>query len=356
MDAKTRRKAIKEQMAQRQDEVYKRKDDSGKFKTIFKQKFAIEKRFKCGEADHSLDFIPYVAGANDPHTAEGKFTYNLDVFVHRKVGINEDDYLCLNRNYKEKCPICDHQISLQKQDDVEDAIIKALNPTRRCIYNVWSHDNSKEEAKGVQIWDVSQWAFDSLLSEQAKKKKGGGYIPFADPDEGKIVSFRRTGMGPTNTKYVAISFEDRDEPIPDEILNQAQCLDSLIHIPTYEEVAEAFFGKTEKTVEKEEKEEKPRSTRRTEKKEEVEVPKSTKKSRIPEPEPEEDVDDPEIPEEENLCPEDYVFGEDFGDFDECDDCDVRRNCRAVKKEGGAIEKKESEPEKEPTPVARRRRA
>ena len=138
MDAKQRRKNIREQMAQRQEEAYKRKDDSGKFKSIFEQRLPVEKRFKCTEGDHSLDFIPYIAGSNDPHTQEGKHAYCLDIFIHRKVGVNEDDYLCLNRNYGKKCPICDYQVLLQKQGEVDDAIIKALNPTRRAIYNVWS--------------------------------------------------------------------------------------------------------------------------------------------------------------------------------------------------------------------------
>jgi len=226
---------------------------------------------------------------------------------------------------------------LQKQGEVDDAIIKALNPTRRAIYNVWSHDNSKEEAKGVQIWDVSQWAFDSNLSEQAKKKKGGGYIPFADLDEGKIVSFRRIGMGPQNTKYVAISFEDRDEVISEDIEKQVQCLDSLIHIPTFDEVAKAFFGDETSVREKEEKDAK-----------EVADPDegthlSKRKAREPEPE--------DVPEPEEVCPFDFNFGEDFGDYDECDDCDVRKPCRAVKKGEKEIKVVEDIPV---TPVRRRR--
>ena len=347
LSAKERRKQIKEQIQQRHEEAYKRKDDSGKFRSIFEQRLPVEKRCKCGEGDHSYDFIPYVAGPNDPNTKEGKFAYCLDLFVHRKVGVNEDDYLCLNRNHMGKCPICDYQIKLQKEGEVDEAIIKALNPTRRAIYNVWSHDNSKEEAKGVQIWDVSQWAFDSNLSEQAKKKKGGGFIPFADPDDGKIVSFRRTGMGVTNTKYVAFSFEDRDEPIPDEIMDQAMCLDKLIYVPTYEEVAEVFFGE-QKEPEKEEKES-PRSSRREPEPEEKEEKEPLKrKAREPEPKKEKDV-----PEEKgNPCPEDFDFGKDFGDFDECDDCEMKKDCRAEKRK----ERKEPEPEKEPeSPPTRRRR-
>lgn len=404
MNAKERRELLKKQLGQRQEDAYRNKDDSGKFRSIFEKKIPPEKRFKCGEGDHSVDFIPYIAGGNDPFSKKGESTYRLDVFIHRKVGVNEDDYLCLNRNKMGKCPICEYQAQLQRQGDVDDAVIKALNPTRRAIYNIWSHDNSKEEAKGVQIWDTSQYLFDSNLSEQAKMKKGGGFIPFPHPDDGKIVSFRRTGMSAMSTKYVAFSFEDRDEPIPDKILDQAMCLDEMLHIPTYDEVAEAFFSDKKDAAPKDE-DEAPPKRKVSQEDDEEEAPKSRRKpvveedeeeekprARRKEPEPEEEeeeappkrrsrqveeededappprkrakVEDDEeeekprsrkakVEEEEddvavNQCPEGFGFGSDFGQYDECDDCDMRKECRAEKKGG-------SKKEEEPAPPARRRR-
>lgn len=328
MDAKARRKQIREQMQKRHDEAYKRKDDSGKFKTIFAA-LALDKIFKCGEGDHSLDFIPYVAGPNDPHTAEGEWTYNLDVFVHRKIGVNEDDYLCLNLNYGLPCPICEYQAKLQKQDDYDEDEVKALRPTRRVIYNVWCHDNDKEERRGVLLFNSSQYRFSSPLTEQSKKKKGGGYVYFADPDDGKIVSFRRIGMGPRNTQFVAFTFEDREGAIPDDILNQAVCLDKLLHIPTYDEIEKAFFGGEKGKEDSEE---------------------STSEDDVPEPEDlegEETKETEETEEEskEDECPSGYEFGVDFSAYDECDDCDVRKECRAKKKE--APKEKEAPPSRRP---------
>lgn len=342
MDLKERRALLRAKMNDRHEEAYRRKDDSGKFRSIFENKIPLEKRFKCGEGDHSLDFVPYLAGKHDPHVKEGNRQYCLDLWIHRKVGVSEDDFVCLKRNGWGECPICDYQAHLKKEGETDEAIIKSLNPTRRCIYNVWCHDTPKEEAKGVQIWDVSQYAFDSLLSEQAKKKKGGGYIYFSnsDAEEGKTVSFRRTGMGPTNTKYVAFSFEDRESALPDEIIDQSQCLDDLIHIPSYDEVYEAFFGQTRDGKKDEEA---PSTERRR------------PDAREPEPEPE-DVGDP--------CPSGFHFGEDFGQYDECDDCDLRKDCRAEKRglnPAPALEPvREPEPVREapapsPTPVMRRRR-
>jgi len=329
MDAKTRRKMAKEEMKKRQDESYKRKDDSGKFKSIFNDKFPADKRFKCAEGEHSLDFIPFVAGPNNPNVKEGKLTYILDVWVHNKVGVNEDSYICMNKTFGKPCFIDEYQAELIKREE-EDAIVKALNPTRRGIYNIWCHDNPKEEVKGIQIWDVSHWLFESEVIEQAKLKKGGGYIYYTDLDDGKVVSFRRTGSGATNTKFKAITFEDREEPLPDEIVMSVYCLDDLLHIPKYEEVKAAFSGKA-----KEEKTEEAESEEQVSKEDDV-------------------------PEElgEPVCPSDYVFGADFGDYDECDDCEVRKDCRAKKREGKEEKPKEEKPKEEektdPEPRRRRR--
>jgi len=322
----------KEEMKKRQDESYKKKDDSGRFKSIFGDKFPADKRFKCAEGDHSLDFIPFVAGANNPNVKEGKLTYILDIWVHNKVGVNEDSYICMNKTYDKNCPICKHQAELIKQEE-EDAIVKALNPTRRGIYNIWCHDTPKDEAKGIQIWDVSHWLFESEVIEQAKLKKGGGYIYYTDLDDGKVVSFRRTGSGATNTKFKAVTFEDREEPLPDEIVMGVYCLDDLLHIPTYEEVETAFFGEKKETKKSEEKK--------------------------PEP-PKQESKEADIPDElgEPVCPSDYVFGSDFGDYDECDDCEVRKDCRTKKREGKEPKKEEEskkeEEKSDPEPRRRRR--
>lgn len=335
MDAKTRRKLAKEEMRKRQDESYKKKDDSGRFKTIFNDKFPADKKFKCGEGEHSLDFIPFVAGSNNPNVKEGKLTYILDVWVHNKVGINEDSYICMNKTFAKPCSICNYQAELIKREE-DDDIVKALNPTRRGIYNIWCHDNPKEEAKGVQIWDVSHWLFESNVIEQAKLKKGGGYIYYTDIDDGKVVSFRRTGSGATNTKFVAITFEDREETLPDEIVMGVYNLDELLHIPTFEEVETAFFGKAKGEKEK-----------KSERKEEP----------IP---PEQTSEEGDVPEElgEPVCPSDYVFGVDFGDYDECDDCEVRKDCRAKKRELKEPKKEEElrkeEEKRDPEPRRRRR--
>jgi hypothetical protein len=231
------------EISQRTQESYNSKDSSGKFKSIFiKDALGKVEFWKCSEDEHFINIIPYLAGKNNPNVKEGNWAYNLDIFVHRKVGVNEDSFICLSRSFGRKCPICDEQARLRSLDDYDDKFVKSLNPTRRVVYNIECIDSEKESRKGIQLFDVSHFLFEKELAEIAKKPRGGGFILFSHPDEGKTVFFRKSGNGPTNTEYKAFKFEDRTEPIPDEILDAALCLDELIHIPSYEEVYNSYFG------------------------------------------------------------------------------------------------------------------
>lgn len=243
MKPSERRAQMKAEMSQRAVESYNNKDDSGKFKSIFiKDQIGNTSKWKCGEGEHFINIIPFLAGPNHPTVGEGKFAYFLDIWVHGKVGINEDSYVCMARSFNKPCAICDHQNELRKQDDYDEKYVKSLNPGRRAIYNIECLDSNTEIGKKVQYWDASHFSIEKEIAELAKKPRSGGFITFADPDDGKTIFFRRTGTGMANTKYSAFKFEDRTEPISDELLDLALPLDKCVHLPTYEEVKNAFFG------------------------------------------------------------------------------------------------------------------
>lgn len=246
MKPSDRRAAMKAEMAARTQESYASKDDSGKFKSIFiKEKLGNIQRWKCGEDEHFLNIIPFIAGKNHPTVKEGKPAYYLDVFVHNKVGAKEDSFICMSRTFNKPCAICDHQNEIRKQDNYNNDYVKSLNPGRRAIYNIQCLDSDKEIAKKVQLWDASHFSIEKNISEIAKLPRNGGFVTFADPDDGKTIMFRRTGTGQNNTKYTAFQFMARTEPISDELLDLALTLDECIYIPTYDEVKQAFFGSDE---------------------------------------------------------------------------------------------------------------
>lgn len=319
MGAKDRRAIYREQMKERHKESYANKDDSGRFRDFFNQGMKSGIKFwKCKEDDHEIYIVPYIVGTQHPRLKEGKVDFVLDLWIHRAVGINEDSFICLNRTFKRKCPICDYQAELRNgEEDVDEKVIKALNPTRRNIFNIICLDSPKEEAKGVQVWDVSQWLFTNPLEELAHKKKSGGEIAYADIDEGKVISFRRKGGGKT-TEYTAFEFKDREE-IPEEFLDAAHCLDELIHIPTEEEVSAAFWETAKREEKETDKDEEPEKEAKSSKKAPVKEKEQEKeKEKEPEKEPEGSYDE---------CPFGAAFGKDYREYEECTSCEAKTNCR-----------------------------
>lgn len=312
MKPSERRKQMKEEMAKRVEESYNSKESSGKFKSILnKEAMGSIKVWKCTEDEHFINIIPYVAGKRNPNVKEGKWAYNLDIYVHRKVGMNEDSYICLQRSYGKDCPICEEQARLRKTEDYDEAYAKSLNPTRRVLYNIECLDSEKETRVGIQLFEVSHWLFEKELAEISKKPKGGGFVLFSDPDEGKTLCFRKKGNGPTNTEYKGFQFTDRDEPISDDIIDAALCLDAIIHIPTYEEVKKAFFGGN------------------------IDDDEDT-------------FDEPPKPEPKKpkkfVCP--GTRPADYGELQECDDCPDNEACEKELQQEVQEEPKEEVPEKE----------
>lgn len=331
---------------------------------IFKDNLTGVNFWRCKEGDHLIDVIPYFAGPNDPdpEVAEGMDTYKLEVFVHSGVGPNDQMVLCLAKTYGKKCPICEHRKRLLKEASPDEELIQDLNVSRfpRVIYNIICYDTNEEEEKGIQVWHTSSYLMERFLVELARNPRirTGGLEAFTDfshidKEAGKSIAFSRKGTG-INTQYIGHKFVDRDYDVPDEILEQAKCLDELIHIPTYEEVYKLYYGEDE---EEEEEEEKPTRSLRERKKpepeeededdddeddeddseeeeEEEEEEKPVRRGRRSikkrtEPEEEEEEEKPKKKKKEtkkSKCPHGGKFGIDIDELDECEECSVWTEC------------------------------
>lgn len=349
------REKMKQSLMQRTEESYTRKDSSGKFKSIFRDDVPDLKMMKVASGENILDIIPYIAGAHDPHVQEGEPTYGLEVYVHNKVGVNEDSYICLARTFNRACPECEEQNRLRNEGADKDTL-DLFKPSRRMLYNVLNYNSRQEEEKGVQVWEASHWLFERLIVPLAKKPRragstGGGYIAFSDPDEGKSIRFEKTGER-LSTDYVGHQFLDRDYKIEDAILNAAKILDEIIYIPTYEEVYTARHGHApgeEGEAQQEQKQEVAKE----------EAPATTgRRTRTPlqEPaaEPEKEEPKQEVAKEEpakeaaaettsrrtvrntpaaeegstEKCPSGGVFGVDLDQLKPCEDCPLWEKCAA----------------------------
>ena len=235
-------------LLKRTEEAHQRMNDYGKFGRFYAipaGDSAPLKTWKCKEGEHIIDIIPFLAGPNHHQVREGEPTYLLDIWVHQKVGMDENDVVCLARNYNEPCPICEYINAQRLNKDLEveaEAALKALNPKRRCLYNIVCYNSTREENRGVQLWEVAHFLFEKKILSVARNPRGGGFVPFSSPDNGSSIYFEREGSGITNTQYLGHKFIERQTAVTDEILEQAYILDALVIKLPYKEIKEALLG------------------------------------------------------------------------------------------------------------------
>lgn len=329
--------------------------------------------FSPQEGKNRINIIPYeIKTKNHPLVKKGEFEvgdkdYVMDIYTHRGVGPSEATVLCLKATFGKPCPICEQAQVLRKAGKEKEA--GDLKSSRRVFYNI---EDLKEPGK-LKIFEASHYLFEKELIDEARDDEEGGFTDFADPEEGKEIKFRCSKVkknGFEFNEFRSFGFEDRDEPISDELLESAISFDEIMNVPTYEEVEKIFYGQEEedsdeeKSVKKskvdeddddelpkksskkysgdedddedsdEDEEEKPiKKSKKVEEDsddeddEELPKKKSSKKSEL-----EDDEDEEEKPIKKSCdkdcgkCPFGHKFGEDTDEFDDCDDCDVWDKC------------------------------
>lgn len=202
----------------------------------------------------SINIIPYtIATKNHPHVRSGRrkvgqWDYLLDVWVHKSLGVNKADKLCLKRTYGMPCAACDEMSRLYDEGEDDDA--KKLKPSRRCVYIVNPVEDGKP-SKDLMLFETSHFAFNKELTEEASASSDGGVVNFHDPrpGHGKVVKFKvgvNKEIGGRNgfTYAKSIEFEDREYDIRESVLDKAEGihLDALLKVPTNAEIKDALFG------------------------------------------------------------------------------------------------------------------
>jgi len=331
---------MKEDLRKRHEEAIESKDDTGSadYKTIFlKEKIPEGVEFwKPEYGEHLIDVIPFFSGENNPKAEEGRMCYVIDLWVH----MSGDNFVCQRMNFKLNDPPCDYI----KKNRLPTEEWKKVAPKRRTIYLVWVHDTPEEEDKGLQIWEVAHWFFEKNVDAIAKNPKGGAPVIFSDPDTGKSIAFEivksgtykdASGTDRDSQDWVGYRFIDRDEKIPDEILEKSFPLDDVIDMhPDLDKWKTSFDGGgSDEEEEEEEKEEKKPAS---------EEPKDKK---------------PEEPTGEDECPFGGEFGVDCDKYENCDNCDNYDDCsdENEKLEKEKEKKKEKKPELKKKPIVRRGR-
>lgn len=210
--------------------------------------------WKPKDGSHIIDIIPYYSGANDPLVDKGDPTYTYEFYVHTKVGPNESSFICPAEMFGKPCPICEDRQRM-REEGVDKEVYKKLFPRRRNLYNIISYDGD-DAKKGVQVWDVSYYYFEKpvmAISKKVSRNRGGKskreqIVNFADPEEGRSISFT---IEPAQSKndypaYIGHTFDERDYSIEEDILDSAYVLDETVKQATYNEIEDAYYGNAQK--------------------------------------------------------------------------------------------------------------
>lgn len=204
------------------------------------------KFYKPSEDFNLIDILPYIVSTkNHPQgIAKGDPDYICDIWVHQGVGPNDDAFICLERTFHKPCPICEERESrLKAGADWKSDDIQELLPSRKAVYNVIEED----EPDTIKIF-IASYAFferDGLLDRLEDYESEEEQIIFSSLSNGRSVKFKAKThkFGKRDYfKYKTFSFEERDKPYPESILDKVYPLDAMIIIPSYEEVRDAFYA------------------------------------------------------------------------------------------------------------------
>lgn len=200
--------------------------------------------YKIKKDKNKIRIVPFpITTDNHPSGREkGKTDYKLELFVHRRFGESEGDYICMKETYGKPCPGCKELKKMieSKEYSWKDDAVKDMRPKRRDIFVI---QDLMEEGQ-MYLFDVSQFEFLKEVLEEAERDEDG-FVPFADPDDGKAIIFygmeRQGKEFKGSFKPDAFKFKD-DEPLDEDVLEAAPSLDAMLIIPNYEDMEKDLYG------------------------------------------------------------------------------------------------------------------
>lgn len=209
-------------------------------------------KFDLSKANQEQYFniIPWaVETANHPGVAKnlikiGENDFYLDIWTHRVEGAVKGNTICMSRTYGRPCPY---------EQEMDGQEVKA---SRRSIFWVQECDRTGAPIgdPAPKLFIVAHSCFTKTLLEEAdiqgKSMGFQGSVPFADPTEsGFVVAYRfRQEAAGNNIKYAEVNrvdFLQRRVPISAQILDTIPALDTLLVLPTREEIHKALYGEAE---------------------------------------------------------------------------------------------------------------
>lgn len=298
--------------------------------------------YKVKVKKNLVDVIPFEVQENVlPNLPKGKKRHIIDIWVHRGVGPGKrDDFMCLEYNLKQRCPICEHKHELEESGE-DWEVTKKFRPQRRVMYNII--DLLAEGKKKIQLFEVSHNRFEKEIQDEAESGDDGELIVYFHPEEGKSISFKGVEKTFNSREYIDIkniSLEDREEQYKESIVEKAFSLDQIIVVPTYQEIADSFYASGTIENEKEENDDED------ERKEVQQMRKWKKETEEEDDSSDEDEKPAGKKAVKSKCSYGHIFGKDCDQHEECDDCDAWDECsdEHAKLKKSKTSKKESDDE------------
>jgi hypothetical protein len=258
--------------------------------------------YKPKGGTNKIDILPFVKQDGSP-------AYMLEYYQHLGIGLNNSREICLSKTYNKPCPICEERARMLSDGAKwDDDGVKALSPKRRCLYNLI---DLQEPEKGIQVFEVSHFLFEKVLIADAYDDDPE--MVFADLEDGRTVAFKGresefNGRSSVN-KFDSFTFLPRKEGYSEDILKQVVQLDRILTPKTYDALQSLFYGNPVPDEEEDG--------------EALEVPFESPAPAAPVPKPKAKA------EAVTTCPIGVNFGKDYNQYEECDDCPVRKECSAA---------------------------
>ena len=276
---------------------------------------------------YKIDIIPYVVSNKDHPLVRDKkmvvgedYDYMFDFWVHKRIGVDEKQVLCLT-TFGKKCPICEEFQRLKEPNPDKELkeILDGLKKKHRAVYYV------KNIADGKYcVFEESYFLFHEPLVKAATVVDEGEIISLSDEEDIKTVKFivSKGSLSDKYNEYDSVDISSSKEKYTKKDLDDAVKLDSIFNVLDYEDLKAMHEGEdTEETSDDEDDEPAEQETAKEKLKREIQEKREKLKAKK-----NKDKD------EGNKCPGGHTYGTDHDDHKECDECAVWEECMQFKPE------------------------
>jgi hypothetical protein len=182
-----------------------------------------------------IKFFKARAGDNEirilPPTWVGHKHYAFEIRVHRDIGPDNQQYLCLNQEGSPErghCPICAERAELvhSARTQTEKEEVDKMRATSSGVIFLIDRVKQRDQDDGPVIWQISTRTDNEILS-QSLIKSSQMYLPIVHPTEGYDVEFARSGEG-LMTRYRGFRVARSPSPVsndPDQLQRWMDYLD-----------------------------------------------------------------------------------------------------------------------------------